>query len=208
MFYPAGSRSGFTLIELLIVIAIILILIAIALPNFLEAQTRAKVTRVLAEMRTAETAVEFYNIDFGNYPAYGGTDNFILPEPPPEDGGPHFLPYRLTTPVAYLTELFMEPFHGENTPEGIPKLHELHYFNRKQSPAWFSGDGLHPEPPYNHELFWMEYFGFNGKPFQYYFSSNGPDMWCDGAGLFLYSPTNGTKSKGDLVWLGPSKGKL
>lgn len=39
------NRPGFTLIELLIVIAIILILIAIALPNFLEAQIRAKVTK-------------------------------------------------------------------------------------------------------------------------------------------------------------------
>ncbi|MBE7490114.1 prepilin-type N-terminal cleavage/methylation domain-containing protein [bacterium] len=38
------GHSGFTLIELLIVIAIILILISIALPNFLEAQLRAKVT--------------------------------------------------------------------------------------------------------------------------------------------------------------------
>ncbi len=38
------ARTGFTLIELLIVIAIILILIAIALPNFMEAQMRAKVT--------------------------------------------------------------------------------------------------------------------------------------------------------------------
>ena len=45
------ARRGFTLIELLIVIAIILILIAIALPNFLEAQERARVTRAKAELR-------------------------------------------------------------------------------------------------------------------------------------------------------------
>jgi len=41
-------KKGFTLIELLIVIAIILILIAIALPNFLEAQIRARMTRAKA----------------------------------------------------------------------------------------------------------------------------------------------------------------
>jgi len=44
--------KGFTLIELLIVIAIILILIGIALPNFLSAQTRAKVTKVTGDMRS------------------------------------------------------------------------------------------------------------------------------------------------------------
>ena len=39
------AKAGFTLIELLVVVAIILILIAIALPNFLEAQTRSKISR-------------------------------------------------------------------------------------------------------------------------------------------------------------------
>ena len=49
-------KKGFTLIELLIVIAIILILIAIALPNFLEAQIRAKVVNSTAEMKSLESA--------------------------------------------------------------------------------------------------------------------------------------------------------
>lgn len=56
-------RAGFTLIELLIVIAIILILIAIALPNFLEAQVRAKVTRERADLRTMATAIESLRAD-------------------------------------------------------------------------------------------------------------------------------------------------
>ncbi|MBW7937580.1 MAG: prepilin-type N-terminal cleavage/methylation domain-containing protein, partial [Candidatus Omnitrophica bacterium] len=43
VFSALPKKAGFTLIELLIVIAIILILISIALPNFLEAQMRAKV---------------------------------------------------------------------------------------------------------------------------------------------------------------------
>ena len=58
--------EGFTLIELLIVIAIILILIAIALPNFLEAQERARVVRANGHLRTMETAVLSFYTQYGN----------------------------------------------------------------------------------------------------------------------------------------------
>jgi prepilin-type N-terminal cleavage/methylation domain-containing protein len=60
--------KGFTLIELLIVVAIIAILAAIAVPNFLEAQTRAKVSRVRSDLRTLATAMESYYVDCGAYP--------------------------------------------------------------------------------------------------------------------------------------------
>lgn len=64
-------KKGFTLIELLIVVAIIAILAAIAVPNFLEAQTRAKVSRVLSDMRTVNTGIETYKIDNNIYPSHG-----------------------------------------------------------------------------------------------------------------------------------------
>src|SRR6478609_11262839 len=70
-FQPAIQRNhvavGFTLIELLIVVAIIAILAAIAVPNFLEAQTRAKISRAKADMRTTVTALESYVVDWNNY---------------------------------------------------------------------------------------------------------------------------------------------
>jgi len=91
-----SSRKAFTLIELLIVVAIIAILAAIAVPNFLEAQTRAKVSRLYADFRTLATALEAYRVDEKAYPPSHGAD-FI--EPPPARLNP------LTTPVAYLTKV-------------------------------------------------------------------------------------------------------
>ena len=62
------KRSAFTLIELLIVVAIIAILAAIAVPNFLEAQVRSKVSRVKTDMRSLATAIEAYRLDHNVYP--------------------------------------------------------------------------------------------------------------------------------------------
>jgi prepilin-type N-terminal cleavage/methylation domain-containing protein len=62
------SFSGFTLIELMVVIVIIGILVSIALPNFIAAQTRAKRASVKANAKTLQTTVETYNIDFNSYP--------------------------------------------------------------------------------------------------------------------------------------------
>ncbi len=71
------KKEGFTLIELLIVVAIIGILAGIAIPNFLGARTKAKVSRAFADMRTIGNAVEAYAVDNGVYPTTA--DNSYVP---------------------------------------------------------------------------------------------------------------------------------
>ena len=63
------NNKGFTLIELLIVVAIIGIIVAIAIPNLLNAIQRAKQKRTMADMRSAGTAAEAYAVDYNHYPA-------------------------------------------------------------------------------------------------------------------------------------------
>lgn len=84
------ESKAFTLIELLIVVAIIGILAAIAVPNFLNAQVRARIARVQSDAKSTATALEQYRLDNNAYPVDGMNLN------------PRGL-YMLTTPVAYIS---------------------------------------------------------------------------------------------------------
>lgn len=61
-------QKGFTLIELLIVVAIIGIIAAIAIPNLLNAINRGRQKRTMADIRSIATAVEAYTVDNNFYP--------------------------------------------------------------------------------------------------------------------------------------------
>lgn len=107
MYFPHNRRTGFTLIELLIVVAIIAILAAIAVPNFLEAQTRAKVSRVRADVRTVATAMETYKIDNNRYPPAADYPRAALSGQWPATTS-YFhsrVPSWLTTPIAHMNSL-------------------------------------------------------------------------------------------------------
>ena len=94
-------KHGFTLIELLIVVAIIGILAAIAVPNFLNAQLRAKVVRAFSDMESLAKSLEMYFLDCNDYP----TSNYI-------ESYPKRVFRRLTTPVSYITSFPQDPFRG------------------------------------------------------------------------------------------------
>jgi type IV pilus assembly protein PilA len=67
--FLTNSKKGFTLIELMIVVAIIGILAAIAIPNFLRFQLKAKTSEGKVNLAAIRTAEESYLAEFGNYVA-------------------------------------------------------------------------------------------------------------------------------------------
>ena len=119
------ASKGFTLIELLIVVAIIGILAAIAVPNFLSAQTRAKVAQAQAELKTLANSISIYVMENNNQmipdcndganvqpggPGNGVPEDFL--ESPGAFAAFHSLHTwtKLTTPIAYMNNIPDDPF--------------------------------------------------------------------------------------------------
>ena len=182
---------AFTLIELLIVVAIIAILAAIAIPNFIEAQARAKVSRCKSDLRSMATALEAYAVDANHYPPYGCItleDEFLYPALRNNKFDKMcFVGPSLTTPVAYISSVPIDPF--VETLAGPSIMHHVEYLNMKQHVANF------PRPLATWMTQLMPAWGM------WRMVAAGPDRdrGLDIKNGIVYDTTNGTVSDGDVV---------
>ena len=211
---PDLPARAFTLIELLIVVGIISILALIAVPNFLEAQIRSKVSRAKSDMRTITVAIEAYSVDnTSQYPApdfpYWRLPHGFGSDTP----GIDYRAYGMTTPIAYLTSIPTDPFPGTNDSiedlqfsnpgywyatkafyaQIIPGVKEVEYPWKVSYTAEASTDPTQNNPKWD-------------------LLSHGPDRIlkhiglddeCDQPMKYQYDPTNGTVSVGNIVRVGP-----
>lgn len=192
------KHKAFTLIELLIVVAIIGILAAIAVPNFLGAQIRAKIARTQADMKSLSTSLESYRLDNNTYPPDGDdAPNFSM-----QDFNTAARLKVLTTPTAYMSNLPPDPFHTSyiEFPEGtgiqllFPGNPPYTYIYN----TFGSYQGSQNQPPNN------------GKPDNFGLSSLGPNQIFN---AFIgypiqYNPSNGLLSDGDITIYGGARTPL
>ena len=186
-------KTGFTLIELLIVVAIIGILAAIAVPNFLNAQMRARIARTNGDLKALSSALEAYFIDHNKY----------------HNNHSHLTVYLrgLTTPVSYISTVsFRDTFKAEQQNKSGDMTG-----NDQESYLYFYYY-YEPEPisPGN----WMNQVNRQDlSTHGYCLSSWGPDRKQDaiewvyiqsvsgdqqGANSRIYAPSNGLLSGGDI----------
>ena len=71
------NKKGFTLVELVVVIAILGILAGIAIPRFMDATATARGAKIVADLRTIDSAVSMYYAKKGDYPTIGGTNPLV-----------------------------------------------------------------------------------------------------------------------------------
>ena len=206
-----SREEAFTLTELLMVVAVIGILAVIAIPCFLNAQIRAKVSTAKTELRTLATGLETYCVDQNGFPrgnwyqlstrfsALGADRGLIL----------------LSTPIAYIREaLMLDEFPTELRDGSFvapsPELDdddERHWYKYSSCDCRGSIIGTFGKPDYDRRQL---------RPDWYILQSSGPDhtrhtlgqgalrIAPDNFRSTVYDPTNGLTSRGSLYRAGGS----
>lgn len=205
----SNRKQAVTLVELLVVVAILSVLTLIAVPNFADAQIRAKVSRVKLDFTTMRTAIHAYAVDHNHYPgmtlgmSLGFDDTYPVSDGVSEPIVGTLGPW-ITTPIAYLTQFelkdpFTWPVHNIRYDARIYTYHRegdiiAHYREYHQIPPEVTDADL-----------LMAFYATRWR---------GYILWSFGPSVFLssqlpgnafrvpYDPTNGTLSFGGIIHYG------